>query len=223
MNAKEVLEELEKLGTEQNRKVYRRHGVGDNLFGVSYADLGKLAKRLKQNQQLARELWLSGNHDARVLAAMIGDPAQVTDKELEVWAKDLGNPPLTDAFSTLVSKTASASKKMAKWQKSNHEWIGRTGWLLLAHLANTDKGLPDAFFSPYLEEIERTIHSRKNHIRDAMNSALIAIGIRSPALEKQALACAARIGKVVVDHGETNCKTPDAATYIRKTVERRKR
>lgn len=33
---------------------------------------------------------------------------------------------------------------------------------------------------------------------------------------------AARIGKVEVDHGETGCKTPDAAVYIRKTLERRK-
>ena len=54
-----------------------------------------------------------------------------------------------------------------------------------------------------------------------MNSALI--GIRNRALEQKALAAAKRIGQVEVDHGETGCKTPDAAAYIRKAVERRKK
>ncbi len=50
-----------------------------------------------------------------------------------------------------------------------------------------------------------------------MNNALIAIGGRNDELERQALAVAARIGAVHVDHGETNCKTPDAAAYIART------
>ena len=51
-----------------------------------------------------------------------------------------------------------------------------------------------------------------------MNSALIGIGMRSPAFEKKAIAAAGRIGKVEVDHGETGCKTPAAAAYIRKAA-----
>jgi hypothetical protein len=64
--------------------------------------------------------------------------------------------------------------------------------------------------------IERDIHHRKNRVRDAMNSARIAIGIRNKKLEERALKVAKNIGKVVVDHGETSCKTPDATAYIRK-------
>ena len=74
----------------------------------------------------------------------------------------------------------------------------------------------------HLATIEGEIHARKNRVRDAMNSALIAIGIRNDALEEQALAAATRIGKVEVDHGETGCKTPDAADYIRRTLDRRR-
>jgi hypothetical protein len=55
-----------------------------------------------------------------------------------------------------------------------------------------------------------------------MNNALIAIGSRGGALEDRAIAAAGRIGTVVVDHGATGCKTPDAAASIRKTVARRK-
>ena len=63
-----VLAKLEALGTAQNRKVYARHGVGEPMFGVSFAHLRKLGKKLRHDHDLARALWASGNHDARVLA-----------------------------------------------------------------------------------------------------------------------------------------------------------
>ena len=47
-----------------------------------------------------------------------------------------------------------------------------------------------------------------------MNNALIAIGLRDERLATLARAAAARIGRVEVDHGETNCKTPDAIPYM---------
>jgi hypothetical protein len=55
-----------------------------------------------------------------------------------------------------------------------------------------------------------------------MNMALIAIGLRSPALRKAATEAARRIGPVEVDHGDTGCKTPDAIAYIAKSWERKK-
>ena len=82
--------------------------------------------------------------------------------------------------------------------------------------------MPDHFFTPYLRVIQREIHQRRNWVRSAMNGALIAIGVRNPALEKEALAVAKAVGPVEVAHGETGCKTPDATAYIHKTLARRK-
>ena len=221
MTAQATLQELETLGTAQNCKIYRRHGVGEPLFGVSHANLGALARRIKVDQALAEALWASGNHDARMLATMIADPKQVTDTLAETWAADLDNYVLTDALAGLISRTGLARPLMERWTGSQEEWRGRAGWRLLAQLALKDTSLPDAFFSPYLEVIEQEIHTRKNRVREAMNNALIAIGVRSEELERQALAGAARIGTVHVDHGETNCKTPDAAAYIARTRQHR--
>ena len=223
MDVKELLQELESLGSEQTRNTYRRHGIGENQFGVSYANLGKLQRRIRRDHQLALSLWETGNHDARVLATMVADPEKVNDKLLDSWVHQLDNYPLTDALSVFTSATPLAKKKAVAWKKSKVEWIGRAGWIILARLANEDKELPDSYFEPFLDEIERGIHSKKNRVREAMNTALIAIGIRSPALRERAQAVAAAIGKVEVEHGETNCKTPDAADYIRKAVERRKK
>ena len=111
---------------------------------------------------------------------------------------------------------------MEKWTISNSEWIGQAGWNLLARLAMNADDLPEGFFEPYLNIIEREIHTRKNRVKYAMNNALIAIGIRIEKLEKKAIAAARKIGKVQVDHGETNCKTPAAADYIGKARQRNK-
>jgi hypothetical protein len=55
-----------------------------------------------------------------------------------------------------------------------------------------------------------------------MNGALISIGILKPALRKRAIEAAKRIGKVEVDHGETNCKTPNAVSSIEKASQRKR-
>ena len=217
----DVLQELEALGTEQNRKVYRRHGVGENLYGVSYANLGKLKKRLKTDHALALELWASGNHDARVLALMIADPGQADSDTLDAWVQDLDNYVIVDAFSSFIGSSPLARQKAEQWIESDDEWTGDAGWSLIGQLALKDSSLPDAYFEPYLARIERELPASKNRVRHAMNNAVIAIGVRNDVLEAEAVAAAKRIGKVVVDHGKTDCKTPDAIAYIAKTRARR--
>jgi 3-methyladenine DNA glycosylase AlkD len=220
--AQDVLRELEALGTEQTRKTYRRHGIGGETYGVSYAHLGALRKRLKINHELARQLWDSGNHDARILATMIADATQADEPLLNAWAGDLRNHVLTDALVGFVAKTRDVHTWMERWLDSDGEWLARAGWHLLGQLAMNEQTLPDTFFEPYLVRIERDIHAEKNRVREAMNSALIAIGMRDDALEARALAVAKAIGKVQVDHGDTSCKTPDASGYIRKGRERQR-
>lgn len=216
MSARSVLGELKALGTAQNRKVYARHGVGSKMFGVSYANLGKLKKKIKTDHDLAVSLWASGNHDARVLATMIADPTATTSKTLDEWAGDLDNYVITEAVAGLASKTPHATAKMKKWLRSRDEWVGSAGWSIVAHAALRDASLDEAFLAECLATIESKIHRSKNRMRHSMNGALIAIGMRSAALEKKAVAAAKRIGQVDVDHGETGCKTPDAVSYIKK-------
>ena len=81
------------------------------------------------------------------------------------------------------------------------------------------EALGDDYFEPYLQRIEREIHDAPNRTRHSMNNALIAIGMRGGTMKTKALAVAKRIGKVEVDHGQTNCVTPDAAAYIKKALD----
>jgi 3-methyladenine DNA glycosylase AlkD len=221
MTDTDLLRELETLGSEQTRRTYKRHGVGDNQYGVSYANLSKFQKKIRTDHNLARKLWASGVHDAQILATMIADPSKMTSKEIDKWSKDLSNYVLTDALAGLVSKTSLAREKAEEWTKSKDEWVGSAGWQILSALAQRDPALPESFFVPYLRTIQSDIHTRKNRVRYAMNGALIGIGARNSNLEKKSLTVAGKIGKVEVDHGNTGCKTPDAAEYIANMVKRR--
>ena len=218
-----ILAELKSLGTAQNVKVYGRHGVKPPAYGVSYAHLGKLTKRIRVNHEVAVGLWKSGNHDARVLATMVADPDAATGTLVDAWARDLSNYVLTDAFVGFVVKTKFAKSRALRWKKARDEWKAAAGWGLVGALAETS-AFTEAELKPLVREIATTIHERENRTRHAMNMALICVGLRSQAMESLALSAAATIGRVEIDHGQTRCKTPDAAAYIRKTkVHRKKR
>jgi 3-methyladenine DNA glycosylase AlkD len=224
MTSQDVLHQLEAVGTEPFRKTYRRHGAADPMFGVSSVDLGKLQKKIKTDHALARALWRSGNYDARILATMVADPDVLDARELDSWAADVTCYPLASALGSLAARTAAARDAMHRWTRSDDEWLAYAGWVLLACLARSEESaMQDADFEPYLHEVEHEVHARKNRVRHGMNGALIAIGLRNASLEKRALAIAAKIGKVTVDHGDTACETPDAAAYIAKVKARRKK
>ena len=164
------------------------------------------------------KLWASGNYDARILVTMIVEPEKLKSSEIDAWAKDISGYPITDAFSGVVKKTPFIMKKMEQWTNRKGKWHQTAGWNLVTNLAQDDETLDDAFFEQRLKRIEAEIHNAPNRTRYAMNMTLICIGCRNQNLEKKALAAAKRIGKVEVDHGETGCKTPDAADYIKKTL-----
>lgn len=109
---------------------------------------------------------------------MVADPAQVSAQALDQWVKDLDNYVISDAFSSLASRTPAAPAKMKKWMRSSDEWIGNAGWSFVTHAALRDDSMPNAFFEGCLESIEAKIHKSRNRVRYSMNGALIAIGMR---------------------------------------------
>src|SRR5512134_1984220 len=78
MSLAEAMSALEKAGSAQTRKTYARHGAAEPMFGVSFAFLKTLVKRIGVDHELALALWGTKNHDARVLALKVADPAKVS-------------------------------------------------------------------------------------------------------------------------------------------------
>ncbi|MEK6192545.1 MAG: DNA alkylation repair protein [Chloroflexota bacterium] len=223
MDVRDALAQLEAAGTERNRIIYRRHGAGENQYGVAFKVLRALAKRIGRDHNLAKGLWATGNADARLLACMVADPARMNEDDLDAWMREIAYYVLVDEFvANVASQVPGVRGRMERWTKSARDWTAQAGWDLAGVLAARDPNLRDEFFLDLLEKIEREIEHAGNRTRHAMNGALIAIALRNEDLRDVAMDAAGRIGPVVVDHGETGCVTPAAIPYIERTLAHRK-
>lgn len=216
MSLAETMRALEKAGSAQTRKTYARHGAQEPMFGVSFATLKILVKKIGVDHELALQLWDTKNHDARTLAMKVADPARIAPAVLDRWAGQNNSRMCGGYVAMLAAESPHAAAKAREWLAATEPRLRATGWTLSGMLAMLDETTPDDWFVKRLEKIEKSIHSAPNAEREAMNQALITIGGRNAALRKAATAAAKRIGKVEVDHGDTDCKTPDAAPYIEK-------
>lgn len=218
MTLAQAMAALEKAGSAQTRKTYARHGATGPMFGVSFAVLKDLTKRIGVDHDLALALWDTGNLDARNLAAKVVDPARMTSADLDRWARESTASRTWGGYVGMVAAEGPhARKKAERWLAAKDENVRCAGWSLVGHLAQRDEEAADSFFEALLAKIERAIAAAPNLERAGMNAALISIGCRSAALRKAATAAAKRVGAVEIDHGDTSCKTPDAAATIEKT------
>jgi 3-methyladenine DNA glycosylase AlkD len=224
MTLNEAMKELEALGSEQTRKTWCRHGAAEPMFGVKFGDMGKLQKKIKIDHGLAKALWKTGNHDARLLACMVADPTQATEQELKTWAAEVKDSSTAEALANFASRTPLAAKIRKAWLADSK--LQRAGWSMVGHgfagRGAEDAGLDAAAALGYLKRVESDIHKAENWTRRTMMYVLIGIGGRNAALRKSAEAAARRIGPVAFDPGDTACEFPDALPYIAKVWARKK-
>lgn len=219
MNLEQTMAALERGGTEANRKVWMQHGAAEPMFGVSYATLYALQKTIGVDQRLAEALWNTENHDARVLATLIADGEAMTAADLNRWRRAATHRFLTMAFCSLAARSRSGLVCALRWIDGWSEFEQAAGWGTLAGLA-TGRAVADATFVALLSRIERTIHSLPNYARYSANNCLIAIASR-PGLAAAAMRVAKALGRVSVDHGDSQYKTPEATEYTGKAAQRR--
>ncbi len=218
MKPDDVMKALERAGSEQTRKTYRRHGGKEPMFGVSYATLYSLQKKLGTDQQLAEALWATGNQDARTLATLIADGARMTKATLERWRRDSDHRFAVLGFAAVAARSKPGLELALKWIDGKGEFEQANGWGTLAGIAN-GRTIGDDVLAPLLPRLEHTIQRLPNFARYMANNCLIAIGSR-PGLTAMAMAVAKAVGRVEVDHGDTECKTPVATEYIAKMTAR---
>ena len=190
-----ILEELRSMGSEENRAGMARFGIHvEFAFGVSIYELRKVGKRLGVDHDLALGLWATGNHEARLLACFVEDPACVTVEQVEAWALDFDSWDICDQASTsLFDKTPHAWSKAIDWSGRSEEWVKRAAFALMAGLAVHDKSAKDSAFLKLLPLIEREAYDERNFVKKAVNWALRNVGKRNEALNVAAVACAERI------------------------------
>jgi 3-methyladenine DNA glycosylase AlkD len=191
----EVIAEMRSLARPETLAGMARYGiVTERALGISIYDLRPLARRIGTDHWLAAELWQTGIHEARILAAYVDDPAAVDEAQLERWVADFDSWDVCDQVcSGLFDRTAAAWTKAVEWAARDEEFVKRAAFVLMAALSVHDKRAGDARFLELLPLIEREAGDDRNFVKKAVNWALRQIGKRNAALNAAAVATARQI------------------------------
>jgi 3-methyladenine DNA glycosylase AlkD len=193
-----ALRELRALGERRNVEGMARFGIrAMKVYGVAKPKMDLLVRKIGRNRRLALELWKTGVHDARILAGMIDEAAEVTAEQMDDWVRDFDNWDVCDGTCChLFGFAEPAWEKAAAWSLRKAEFEKRAGFALMAYLAVHDKEAKDDKYLRLLPMIRREAHDERNFVRKAVNWALRQIGKRNLRLNRAAIQEAGRIRKM---------------------------
>ena len=195
MTMTQVMTQLEALGDAKVRQRSVREGAGDNVFGVLVGRIRGLAESIGSNHALGLALWATGNHEARMLACMVLDPAVITVKEARGLLAPITYPILVDELVGRVLVHAPIAPSLqATWMESDKEIPRRAGWKLLA--GRIARGLAaDLDVAATFARIEHDLPSAPYRVKEGMNYCLVFIGLHRPEHTAQAIAIGERLGR----------------------------
>ena len=197
-SVKDVLDKLQSKAQPEQLQGMAKYGMTiEKRLGVSVPDMRKLAKALGRDHRLALELWKTGIAEARIVAGMVGDPAKLTEEQMEEWVEDINSWDVCDQVCmNLFEKSQLAWKKMIDWSEREEEFVRRAAFSLIACLAWHDKKASDEKFIELLPVIVRTATDERNFVKKAVNWALRNIGKRNTKLNEAAISTAKEIQRL---------------------------
>ena len=162
-------------------------------LGVSVPDIRAVAKRCGTDHELARALWHTRIHEARILATLVADPDATSDEDMESWAADLSSWDVCDFAADLFGRTTAGIAKIPAWAERPEGYLKRCAFSMIARRAVSAKTAPDREFLGYLPVIRRGAADPRNEVKKGVSWALRQIGKRNRALHAAAVEEAERI------------------------------
>jgi len=213
---KKVMSELAALDEPKARAINERNG---DDHGVNLTELRALAKRLKTQPDLARELWATGDTAARLLATLICKPKALSADELDAMIYDIRGPKVLDWFIVNVVKPGRHAEELRLRWKDRDDLIGRAGWsLTTTRVVKDPQGLD---LDALLDQIEKEMKKAPERKQWSMNHCLAEIGIHNPKLRKRAIQIGEKL-EVLIDYAASpGCTPPYAPMWIAEMVRRR--
>jgi 3-methyladenine DNA glycosylase AlkD len=216
----DALAQLESLGSEKVRAQNRKHGAGDDQFGVQLGDIRKLAAKIKSDHRLAIALWDTGNVDAQFLATLLIEPKKLSAEAVDRMVRSVAFVRVADWLNSyVVAKHPDKEALREDWMATDDRWAARAGWQLTAgRVAKNPDGLD---LPALLDRIESEMPGAAPEVQWTMNTTLAAIGIHAPGLRKRAIAIGERLGLYRDYPVSKGCTSPFAPIWINEMVRRR--
>jgi len=221
MKLQEAMSHLQAL---RDDKVYQwnaKNGAGDNQFGVKLGDIRTVARKIKLDPVLAKELWDTENLDARFLSILISSPKKFSAKELDEMIRSVHYAHLADWLISYVIKQHPEKESMrVRWMGDKNPGAARAGWSLTAE--RISKGSDGVDVEVLLDRIEKEMQDAHELPQWTMNACLAEIGIHHPSLRARALKIGETLGVYRDYPTSKGCVSPFAPIWIDYMVNRAK-
>jgi len=211
-----VMAELAALEDPKARAINEKHG---DDHGVNLGKLRAVAKRLKTQQDLARQLWATGDTAARLVALLICRPKDFGRDELDSMMRQARIPKVNDwLVNYVVKKSPHTEELRVVWFADMDPVVSSAGWALTSELVVKN---PEGLDLPgLLDIIESQMKDAPNRLQWAMNNCLGQIGIERAEYRARAIAIGERL-EVLKDYPTPpNCTSPFAPIWINEMVRR---
>ncbi|GGI90478.1 DNA alkylation repair protein [Pseudarthrobacter scleromae] len=213
----ELMAELAELEDPRAREVNERHG---DDHGVNLSKLRAIAKRLKTQQDLARELWATGDTAARLLALLVCRPKAFGRDELDAMLREARAAKVQDwLVNYVVKKGPHAEDLRVAWLADPDPVVAAAGWALTSERVAK---APESLDLPgLLDVIEAEMKNAPDRLQWAMNTCLAQIGIHHAGHRARALEIGERL-EVLKDYPTSpGCTSPFAPAWINEMVRRK--
>lgn len=214
--AAEVMAELAALSDPRAREMNEKRG---DDHGVNLGKLRAVAKRLKTQHDLARELWGTADTAARLLAMLVCRPKAFERDELDVMVREARSPKVHDwLVSYVVKKSPHAEELRLDWSADPDPVVASAGWALTTErVAKKPEGLD---LAGLLDVVEAEMKDAPDRLQWAMNHCLAQIGIEHAEHRARAIDIGERL-QVLKDYPTPpNCTSPFAPVWIAEMVRR---
>lgn len=223
MDFETVMQELEALGKERMKKMYVSNGAHEPVYGVATGAMKPIVKQIKRDQQLADQLYATGNYDAMYFAGIIADPKIMTAADFERWIDGAYFYMLSDyVVAVTLSESDIAQEVADKWIDSGEELKMSAGWSCYCWLLGSrkDQEFSESKIASMLDRVKHTIHDSPERTKSAMNNFLYTVGISYRPLTEKAVEVSKEVGVIEMKRDNKKSSFLNAHESIQKDLDK---
>jgi 3-methyladenine DNA glycosylase AlkD len=219
MTVKQAMAEMKALGDPKMREYHQKGGAGKDVFGLKMGDVRNVAKKIKTDHALAKELWKTGNLEARLLTTLICKPKEFTTAEVDKMVREVDYAWLADWLNSYVVKQHPQKEELrVKWMKDKHSSAARAGWSLTTERVIKDPAGLD--LEGLLDRIEKEMAKAPELSKWTMNFCLGEIAMNHPKLRARAVKIGEKIGAYKDWPVSKGCIPPYVPVWVKEMVAR---
>lgn len=202
MNCLDIMTELETLGKERTKKIYLSNGAREPLFGVATGAMKPLSKQVGINQNLAEELYETGNYDAMYFAGIIADPQAMTQSDFDRWINQAYFYMLSDFVVAVTLTESPLNQEIAnEWINRPEELVQSAGWS--TYCWSLGRWSDDQFRREHILQLllkaQSDLPSVESRTKASISNFIHTVGLSYLPLHEEALRIAEEIGSIEIE------------------------